>query len=52
MGAPENTLNFYLFWIITVHLCPRMYEYQQNTCTAVNMHFGKMDTLTSGSGKI
>ena len=25
-------------------------EYQQNTCTAVNMHSGKMDALTSGSG--
>ena len=27
-------------------------DYQQNTCTAVNMHSGKMDALTSGSGKI
>ena len=27
-------------------------EYQKNTCTAVNMHSGEMDALTSGSGKI
>ena len=28
-----------------------MCEYQQKTCTTVNMHSGKMDALTSGSGK-
>ena len=26
-----------------------MCEYQQNTCTSVNMHSGKMDALTSGN---
>ena len=43
---------FICFALLHVHPCPCMCEYQQNTCTAVNMHSGKMDALTSGSGKI
>ena len=42
---------FICFAPLHVYPCPCMGEYQQNTCTAVNMHSGKMDALASGSGK-
>ena len=53
--TPARTFYFYLFCTITRASVSMQYicEYQQNTCTAVNMHSsGKMDALTSGSGKI
>ena len=51
--APARTL--YFFSVLHHYKCIRaqaICEYQQNTCTAVNMHSGKMGALTSGSGKI
>ena len=53
MIAPARTLYFYLFF--HHYTCIRvraMCEYQQNTCTAVNMYSGRMDALTPDSGKI
>ena len=54
VALPARTLYFHLFCTITrASVCVHaICEYQQNTCTAVNMHSGKMDALTSGSGKI
>ena len=46
VAPPAGTLYFHLFCTITrasVCCVHAICEYQQNTCTSVNMHSGKMD---------
>ena len=50
--APARTLYFHLFCTTITRAVHAICKYHQNTCTAVNMHSGKIDALTPGSGKI